>query len=89
MLRGADLIRTGVSEERIASIGKVTKIGAKKLLLLLLIAVSNAPILVTLMMEAMFSSETSVLIKATWRNIPKYGILHSHRRENLKSYINL
>jgi hypothetical protein len=34
-------------------------------------------------------SETSVLRRATRRNIPKDGILHSNRRENLKSYIAL
>jgi hypothetical protein len=47
------------------------------------------PIFVTLMMEAIRSYETTILTKATRSHIPEDGILHSHRNENLKSYITL
>jgi hypothetical protein len=38
-------------------------------------------------MEAIHSSKTSVHTRYTWRHIPEDGILRSHRRENVKSYI--
>jgi hypothetical protein len=57
-----------------------------------LLVTANVPsslILVTLMMEAIRSFETSVLTRTTRFNIPEDGILHSHSRENKKNLIYL
>jgi hypothetical protein len=93
-------IRTDVSEEISASrirvtgigeLGKALAITSKRIKLRINISqrVSVVPcslITVTLMMEAMRASETSALARPTRRNIPEGGIIHSDRRENLKSY---
>jgi hypothetical protein len=91
VLRRVAVVRTDVSEEPSASIIRVTRIGELGTTLVLVTAnvVPSSSILVTLMMEALRSSEMSVLTIFTGRNITENGIPRSHRRENLKSFIAL
>jgi hypothetical protein len=60
---------------------------ASRLSLLSLLASSSLAEFSTLKMEAIRSSEMSVHISSTRHHIPEDGILHSHRCENLKSYM--
>jgi hypothetical protein len=57
MLRRVDLVATDVSEERSASIIKVTRIG--ELETTLAVTVPSTPIVVTMMMEAIHSCKTN------------------------------
>jgi hypothetical protein len=73
MLRRVAIVRTDVSEELSACV--VCELSLALYLLS------------TRMKEAKSFTETTFLTRATLRNIPEDANIHSHRRENLKSYI--
>jgi hypothetical protein len=103
ILRRVALVRIDVSEERIAIIIRVARIGELEALAITsnrstlrnasvdsyFLGFPSSPILSILMTEAVSSFETSILRGVTRRHIPEDGIVPSHRRENFKSHIAL
>jgi hypothetical protein len=73
MLRHVAVERTDVSVERFSELRFLVTANV----------VHSSPILVTLMLEATRSSETSVFTSSTRRHIPENAMLLNHRRENL------
>jgi hypothetical protein len=99
MLHRVALVRTDVSEERIASIIRVERIGELRTTLavtsnrrsvrrvLVTANVPSSPIFVTLMMDALRFSETSVLTRATRLRSQKtpFFIVTAEKTSNLTS----
>jgi hypothetical protein len=78
MLHHVAFVRTDVSEDYIASIIRVAIFLHDMFCFLVTAEVPSSPILVTLTMEEISSSEMSVFTRATKHNSPEDGILHGH-----------
>jgi hypothetical protein len=77
ILRRVTLVRTDVSEKH--GIFYFLFIRSVRLLLIAANVVPSSPLLATQIMEALSSSETSVLTRSEQRNIPEDGILSTVR----------
>jgi hypothetical protein len=85
MWRRVDLVRTAVSNERVASIFSVERISD----LITTLAVIRAAVPSLLILSPLKIKVTSSFETFTWLHIPEDGILNGQRQDDIKSYIAL
>jgi hypothetical protein len=90
--RSAPIIRVtrigGLEKTLAVTSNRVVFLLSLRRLLVIANIVPNSPLMATRILEGLRATETSVLTRAIRRNILEDGILHSHRRENPKFYVN-